>query len=67
MVIGTGPFWGPYEGERCVNSFRSFSTSPSPRELSAFPLHTDVIAAVRVQAGASLLIKGVCGMEIIES
>lgn len=34
--------------------------SPSLRELSAFPLHTGVIAAVHVQAGASLLIKRVC-------
>lgn len=38
--------------------------SPLPRELSAFLLHTGATAAVRVQAGASLLVKGVCGTEI---
>lgn len=64
MIIWTGELWGRHEEERYMNHLHSFSTSPSPRELLAFPLYTGGIAAVRVQAGASLLKKGVCGTEM---
>ena len=64
MVIGTGQSWGPHKEERRVNSFRSFST---PHRQESFRLSlcpTGVIAAGRVHAGASFLIKGACGTEI---
>jgi len=63
MALGTGQSWGPHEEEGCINSFCSFSTLLLPRELSALPVHTGVIAAVCVQAGASLLVKRVCGTD----
>lgn len=48
MVTGNGQPWGPSEEERCANSFCSFPC---------------VAADVRLQAGASLLVKGVCGTQ----
>lgn len=66
VVIGTGQSWGPHEGDRCVNSVRSFSTPPITERAFGIPSAQRCDCRLCGQAGASLVIK-VCGTEIIES